>query len=406
MSRMAEVPATSDAQSMTIEEVARQVGTPFFVYDSSAALRAYRAFETALTKWGAFKIAYSVKTNPLARLLSDLRDAGSWAEVTSPWEFEQALEAGFEPSEIIFNGPLKGAGIPQAAAHCASIQIDSLDELSLIHRLAVSTKQTIAIGLRLCPPQFGGSWSRFGLSVEAGEFDEALRFVQSSSSLRLTSCHFHLRTQVDSIDEYVEMALRVQDFRSERDALQHTWLDIGGGFPYDHRLDQEDQEFRPAELVQRLLDAWGDAPRPMLVVEPGRWIAAPCLSAVGQAIAVKRRPGEPTIVVLDMGTNQNVMAAFYEHQWTFFGEVADIGPFRLCGPLCMEDDILSGAMDGHAPVVESLVRASNAGAYSIALARNFIQPIAPVIQFQGGALQVLSQRGIGHVKSNANDPVK
>jgi len=393
MSRVEEFIESSIAGSPTLEDIALEVGTPFFVYDKTAAIHAYRTFESALKQWGPARVAYSVKTNPLAQLLVDLRTAGAWAEVTSPWEFEQSMAAGFQPAEIIFNGPLKAAGIPVAALDCASIQIDSLDELVLVKHVAASNKRTVAVGLPICPPQFAGSWSRFGLSVEGGELDEALSILRSTPDLELRSCHFHMRTQVDSIDEYVEMALQVKELCSTHEMLRNTWLDIGGGFPYDHGTEQAHQPFEPGELVKALIDAWGNDPRPVLIVEPGRWIAAPCLTAVGRAISRKRRPGEPTIVVLDIGTNQNVMAAFFEHTWSFIGEVEDIGPFRLCGPLCMEDDILSGATEGLAPALGSLVIAGNSGAYSIALARNFIQRIAPVITIENGLARNLVERG-------------
>jgi diaminopimelate decarboxylase len=88
------------------------------------------------------------------------------------------------------------------------------------------------------------------------------------------------------------------------------------------------------------------------------------------------------------------MAAFYPHLWSFQRTEVFEQSFRLCGPLCMEDDVLSGAMTSPLPEAGSLVATLNAGAYSMSLSREFAQPLPPVLGLTPhGDLQPLRTRG-------------
>jgi diaminopimelate decarboxylase len=364
--------------------VAGEVGTPFFIYLPKAAERAYQRFAEGAQAWGTATVAYSVKTNPLPILLTDLCHQGAFAEAVSEWEFRQSLAAGFPPEHIVFNGPLKTEQALRFAIQrgALAINIDSVDELDRIEQVMAGEARPANVGVRLCPPQVDGAWSRFGLQIPTGEADEAIARVQSSPSLVLSCVQCHLGTQTGDVSRYVEVVRLARELWTRHALGGDVWLDIGGGFPFDHSLPADDQPFSPSAFFGTLASAWGDSSRPRLLTEPGRILAAPALAIVARVLSRKPRLGEPTIVVLDSGTNHNVMAAFFEHVWSYRTEDALMqGDHRLCGPLCMEDDLLSGARQGRLPKLGSLVATFNAGAYSLALARPFIQAVPPVVTF-------------------------
>lgn len=365
-------------------EIARSEGTPFYVYLPHRAAAAYKAFRSSIQPWGDGQIAYSVKTNPLLALLRNLNQWGAFAEVVSAWEFSHALAAGFSPGNIVFNGPLKTEqDLRWLCQHPPlTINIDNLDELDLIEKAIERTGSHLCVGLRLCPPKENGAWSRFGIEISTGELDEAVLRILRMPSLVLRCLHFHLGTQVRDLARYAEMVRIMREIWSRHRLGTDVWLDIGGGFPYDHAVPFEEQPFSPPSLFATLAAAWGPPPRPKLLAEPGRFIAAPAMAIVSRVLACKPRLGEPTVVVLDSGTNHNVMAAFYEHLWSC-AETTDQASHRFCGPLCMEDDILSGERVSPVPKTGTLVASFNAGAYSIALSRAFIQPRPPVFELQG-----------------------
>src|SRR6185503_3073548 len=103
------------------------------VYLPDELASTYSRFSQSLRVWGDARVAYSVKTNPLFALLTDVRCCGAMAEVVSGWEFRHAVAAGFAPEEIIFNGPLKTEKDLSwiIREQPQTLNIDSLDELNL-----------------------------------------------------------------------------------------------------------------------------------------------------------------------------------------------------------------------------------------------------------------------------------
>lgn len=365
-----------------IEEAASAFGTPLYLYLPDLLRSACLRFMAATSVWGEARIAYSLKTNPLPELLTDLRGWGAWVETVSTWEQTIARKAGYSSSEMLFNGPLKLPSELRDAIHepFVSINIDSNEEWETIRDAAVPSGHPVNVGVRLCPPKRFGSWSRFGLEIGSGEAERVIREIVCNAHVRLACVHFHLGTQVYDVAQYVSVLRQVQELWVRLDLSSDVWLDIGGGYPFDHNQILGNQRFNAADFFEALAASWRMCPRPRLIVEPGRVIAAPAFAIVARTVAIKRRTAEPTIVVLDAGTNHNVMGAFYEHLWSYrFGE-EDALEHRLCGPLCMEDDMMSGARSGVRPSLGSLVLMHNAGAYSMSLERTFIQPRAPVVR--------------------------
>jgi diaminopimelate decarboxylase len=372
------------------ERVAEAIGTPFFAYDRSAAPKVIAAIERGLQAWGPGQVAYSLKTNPLSALLHDVRAAGAWAEVVSNHEYWHARSAGFEPGEIVFNGPLKAAGITDEALGCALLNADSLEELDVIEHAACRLGCRARVGLRVSPPRTGPSWSRFGLSVETGEFDQGIARVRASQWMALAGLHAHLGTQVQNRRTYQSSIRVLRELWQDYHLSEDLWLDIGGGYPFVHDATGEYDDW--LSFFADLASEWSSR-RPFLIVEPGRVVAGPTMTLVCRILAHKRRPREPIIVVTDGGTNHNVMGAFFEHAWEFsvVEGPADVS-FRLCGPLCMEDDVMSGERRGSLPKPGTIAAMRNVGAYSLSLARSFIQPVPPVVDLCDDTANVLLPR--------------
>jgi diaminopimelate decarboxylase len=377
-----------------VADASDRYGTPIYLYFPQQARLAYQTLYKALAHWGYGRIAFSVKTNPLYALLNGMREWGSYAEVVSAWEFALARAAGFPPGCIVYNGPLKTDEELKAIVGSPplTVNLDSLDELL---RLEVAVRRSIVplgVGVRLCPPHPNFPASRFGMEISTGEVAEALGRIAAHPNMFLASVHFHLGTQIQDLSTYTTMLAVTKELWYRHRLGPEVWLDIGGGFCYDHAVRFDQQAFEPARFVRALAEDW-DEPRPPLLMEPGRFIAAPAMAVVSRVLSCKPRTGEPTVVVLDSGTNHNIMGAFYEHLWEFPANGSEPGEYRFCGPLCMEDDVLSGARSGPCPRTGDLVVMHNAGAYSFALSRCFIQPRPPILQLNDdGTTTVLQSR--------------
>lgn len=234
-------------------EVADGVGTPFYVYFPHRATAAYHCFASGMQDWGIGHIAFSVKTNPLFAMLKDLRLQGAFAEVVSAWELQHAIAMGFHPQQIVLNGPMKAVRDLRETLETPmlTVNVDSLDELDAINDLVQPSMGRINVGLRVCPPMENGAWSRFGVEISTGEFAEALSRIRKSRLLALRCIHFHLGTQVHDLSRYVEMIGIVREIWARYSLSSDIWLDIGGGFPYDHAVPFEEQAFVPSSFFLR-----------------------------------------------------------------------------------------------------------------------------------------------------------
>ncbi|HEX3464633.1 MAG TPA: hypothetical protein VHS78_11350, partial [Candidatus Elarobacter sp.] len=360
--------------------VAEEHGTPSYLYLQAEAEAGFRRLQAAVKVWGSVRIAYSVKTNPLHALLHDLCSFGASADVASIWEYGLARRAGFPPSRIIVNGPLKcDRDLSELVQRSpAALNVDSLDELRALEDAARSGREPTRVGVRVCPPPEEGVLSRFGLELSTGEVGEAIERIDRNPFLRLACIQVHLGTQV-AANRYLQVIDMLARLWTEFGVAPRVALDIGGGFPYDHHESPSAQRFILSRFFGALAATWHGAARPPLIVEPGRIIAAPAMAIVTRVLARKPRTGEPTIVILDSGTNHNVMAAFYEHAWL----CPDTGAqesYRFCGPLCMEDDILSGPRYGALLGRGDVVVMRNAGAYSLALSRTFSDGMCHILE--------------------------
>ncbi|MGI8556392.1 MAG: diaminopimelate decarboxylase family protein, partial [Pyrinomonadaceae bacterium] len=135
-------------------ELAERYGTPLFVFSEQRIRRNIARLKRAATMIDCpLKICYAAKANSNMRILKAIKDAGSDLEVNSGGELWKALEVGFAPEQIIFNGTSKEIWEIENAitAGIYAIQVDSIYELSLIENAARGLKKRANISLRLVP---------------------------------------------------------------------------------------------------------------------------------------------------------------------------------------------------------------------------------------------------------------
>ncbi len=89
--------------------IAREVGTPVYVYSTATMQRHARVFKTALASLGDPLVAFAVKANPNAAVLATLAAEGLGADVVSGGEYRRARAVGIPADQIVFSGVGKTA---------------------------------------------------------------------------------------------------------------------------------------------------------------------------------------------------------------------------------------------------------------------------------------------------------
>ena len=148
--------ATADVSSppdgALLDAIAREVGTPVYVYDARAIDRAYRALDAALTGC-PHAIHYALKANSTLAVVQLLRHLGAGADANSGGEIEVALRAGFIPDQIVFTGVGKtGDELDRAVTlGLKAINAESPGELDRIAARARAQGTTARVALRVNP---------------------------------------------------------------------------------------------------------------------------------------------------------------------------------------------------------------------------------------------------------------
>ncbi len=94
------------------EALAREHGTPLFVYDRARFAENTRRLQAALGRTGRpFRVRFALKANPLPEILEVFRALGApgtpesvGIDACSPGEVARAIECGWRPDEISYTG--------------------------------------------------------------------------------------------------------------------------------------------------------------------------------------------------------------------------------------------------------------------------------------------------------------
>lgn len=370
----------------------RRIGTPTFLADTRIVVDRYVTLRQALEQlWGRAAIAYSFKTNYAIADSRILQELGAWAEVVSGREYRLAKSLGYEGAEIVFNGPYKRDDeLRNALRDGALIHVNDPPELERL--LALPRERAGArIGLRVNAGPTGLGTSRFGFSLARGEAEAAVARVAAVEGLELAGFHLHLKGDTDEPTVYGGAARELAAFiaKAAPQGRRVASLDLGGGFPAHGPKPRSRERWapRPIEeyvraLTEELARLFPPSDRPMLILEPGRYLVADAVVFVSEIVRAERDAGAQ-LITIDGAVSMlplthycpQVVRAFTPELESRRGEQE---PTVVFGVSCRENDILYRGVLPAAEVGDYLVFYA-AGAYNSTLSPAFIFETPPVV---------------------------
>jgi diaminopimelate decarboxylase len=400
-----------------ISEIARNFGTPFYLYHGETIVGRVRRVREAV----GTEVSYSVKANPslgVCQLIAREREAG--AEVASSGELAVALAAGFEPEDIVFAGPGKTDDELRRVVE-AGIFADNVESLGEIDRLAKIAKamgREIGVGLRINPTaqlmgsqmRMGGTVGQFGM--DQAELREAVEKTLSHPELILRGIHVYTATQVFEVEPLLEHCRNI--FEIALEAADYAggpleMIDFGGGFgvPYFEKMSEFDLE-RFGDGFRELQNAYRTDPRLegcRFLFELGRYLVADSGVYVTRAVDVKQTRGK-TFVVTDGGMNHHLTATGNMGQvfrksypllnLTRMSGVPEEG-IAVAGPCCTPLDMFGSNISLADPEVGDLIGVFYSGAYGFSASNlGFLSHPAPA--------EVLLWRGEAHLLRAGGKP--
>ena len=390
----------SAIEGVELERIARDVGTPCFVYSRAAIERAWLEYDRALAGI-AHEVCYAVKANSNLAVIDVLARLGAGFDIVSGGELERVLAAGVPASRIVFSGVGKGAAEMAAAleAGVGCFNVESAQELDRLAALAAAAGKRAPISLRVNPDidarthpyiTTGLRENKFGIPTE--EAPGLYRRAAATPSLAVRGIDCHLGSQLASLDPFLgaldRMLALVDSLARDGIALAH--INVGGGLGIRYR-DETPPE--PAALAGALVERLARR-NLVLVLEPGR-------SIVGNAgvlltrVEYLKHNGEKRFAVVDAAMNDLLRPALYD-AWH---DIVAVNPregaprsYEIVGPVCESGDFLARA---RSLVLEpgDLLAVRSAGAYGFVMSSNYnTRPRAAEVMVDGDRFHVVRRR--------------
>ena len=379
---------------LPLTSIAREYGTPVYVYSASSIRRQAARLMQSLGTIGS--LHYAVKANANPALLALVFSMGIGADTVSRRETQAALDAGCPADRIIFSGVGKTPEeLAFALEHDIFINAESEEELAAIARLRRGTH----VGIRINPGvdarthQYlttGMDENKFGIPVDAAP--DAFRLAIDAGLVPDTiSCH--IGSQIMSLEPYRKSLARLLELRDSlmSDGIPVSRLDLGGGFGINYG---EGTDFAVEDLRALLRR---DVPKGMkLSFEPGRYIAGHAGTLVTQVLYRKRYTR--TFVVVDAGMNDLIRPALYQAHHTILPVTrrdAELIPCDIVGPVCESADCFAQDVPLPLPEQGDLLAICDTGAYGWSMSSTYnSRPLLPEVLIEDGEPALIRERGL------------
>jgi len=389
-------------EDVPAETIARQAGTPTFVYSAAVLRDGYRRLAAALAGV-KHRVHYSLKANANRAILSVLRELGSGADVVSGGELHRALRAGFHGHDIIFGGVGKtGQELREALkAGVKLINVESEAELYLLEAIARELGVVAPVGFRINPDvtvenphayiATGSRGHKFGIP-----HDEALDLAKKARVLEhveLIGLDMHVGSQLATLEPYRAGLERLRELaeRMVGAGAPIRYVDIGGGLPV--RYDEGDVE-PDLDAFARIISPVVKRMNAELIVEPGRFFAA-ASGVLLARVLYRKRSGGKDYVIADAGMTELLRPSHYDayHLIESAKPSGERAVVDVVGPVCESGDFL--AQDREMDDVEpgDLLVIHTAGAYGYVMSSNYnARPKAAEVMVDGARFAVVTAR--------------
>ncbi len=372
------------ADGVSLARIARDIGTPTYVYSAARIREQYRRLESAMMSAlpdVPHRLHFSVKANSNLAVLRTLQELGAGVDIVSAGELYRVREAGFGGADVVFSGVGKTADeLSQAlTSRVLFINVESEGELRLLNDVAATMEVVASVTLRVNPEvtventheyiRTGEKGNKFGIP-----YDDAMHVAMLAHELphvKLVGLDMHIGSQIATWAPYAEALARIKPLIAALRAAGVStlqWLDIGGGLAvtYDNEAPADVDRFAAgvAEAVRGL--------KLSLVVEPGRFLVAEA-GVLLTRVLYRKRSGGKDYIITDAGMNDLVRPSHYQafHRIDAVGSVDGDVVADVVGPVCESGDFL--ALERSMPDVQpgDLLAVQTAGAYGFVMASNY-----------------------------------
>jgi diaminopimelate decarboxylase len=394
-------------EGVPLRRIARQAGTPVYVYSHATLSSHYKVFDQAFAGI-PHVICYSMKANPNGSVIRAFTNLGSGVDIVSVGELARALAAGAPPEKIVYSGVGKKVPEIEEALRRGILMfnVESREELETIDAVAGRMRKRAPISIRVNPDvdpkthpyiSTGLKKNKFGIHIEQAVKD--YEWAGRRKHIEVVGVDCHIGSQLTDIAPFVDAADRVRRLvdRLLAKGMPIRLVDIGGGLGirYNDELPPHPRQYA---------DAIGKAFRGLdvtLVLEPGRVLVGNAGVLVTEVLYTKPIPspggkGKKYFFIVDAAMNDLARPSLYGS----YHAVLPVGKAPrgkvtadVVGPICESGDFL--ARDREMPPYKAgdLLAVMSAGAYGFSMSSNYnTRPRAAEVMVSGSRFEIVRER--------------
>lgn len=294
------------------EQIAREQGTPLFVYDLERAREQAEALRGAFDASGVRGLVrYALKAQREPGFLRFLRERAPFVgiDVCSPGELGWALEHGWTPEEISYTGTnLSDRDLARIVPTGCHINVDLLSQLERVGRTAPGRTVGVRVNPRAGATHAGGNESAYAGAkpTKFGVYPERLHeAVEISRRYDLTIDTVHVHSGYLYFDDSLDVVDHVMARVAEAAGMlidagcPIVEVNTGGGLGVPFRPTDQPLDLAAwADIMARHFGPLGVT----VATEPGEFIAKQAGAHLAEVVTVEAREGT-TFVGLDTGWN-------------------------------------------------------------------------------------------------------
>ncbi len=385
-----------------LAEIATRAGTPSYVYSRTMIEERYRAYDASFGDL-PHTVCYAVKANSNLSLLRVLAELGAGFDIVSGGELFRVLQAGGDPTRVVFSGVGKTPEeIDYALAEGSSASTANRrpsSNSSTGSRGQRGVRARIAVRVNPDVDAFTHPYISTGLrehkfGVDISEVEAVYSRARSLRHVDLDAVSCHIGSQLldaAPLFEAIEKMLELVDrLRAAGSPIRH--LDLGGGLGVPYR--GQDQAPQIGDYIQRLahLVAGRDL---HVMVEPGRSIVGEAGLLLTQVL-FRKCNGAKEFVIVDAAMNDLIRPVLYHaHHEIIPLSRNGRAPVTadVVGPVCESTDFFARGREMADVQPGDIVAMCTAGAYGFVQSSNYnSRPRAPEVLVEGSTWRVVRKR--------------
>jgi diaminopimelate decarboxylase len=365
-------------EEVSLEDLAREYGTPLYVYSQTALTEAYQSYEEALAGLPHL-ICYAVKANGNLAILQHFARLGAGFDIVSGGELARVLAAGGQPSKIVFSGVGKSEPEMRAALNAGirCFNVESESELARLSRVANEMGRVAPVSFRVNPDvdpkthpyiSTGLKQNKFGIPIAQAK--SLYRQAAVMPGIEVVGVDCHIGSQLTDLTPIADALDRVLDLVDalSREGISLKHIDIGGGVGIRYR-DETPPDMAAYRAI--LLSRFKDRPQE-IIVEPGRSLVGNAGLLLTRVEYVKFGDSK-NFVVVDAAMNDLMRPALYDAYHDIVPVGLAGGAEMICdvvGPVCETGDFI-GLERSLAIKEGALLAVLSAGAYGMSMSSNY-----------------------------------